>query len=44
MTKIKPFINRYNWEGIILLSRKDGQKEFEENSLTVSLNVSYAKK
>ena len=27
MTKIKPFINKYNWEGINFLSEKDDWKK-----------------
>ena len=44
MTKIKPFINKYNWEGINFPSEKDDWKKFEENNLTIAVNVLYAKK
>ena len=30
ITKIKPFINKYNWEGINYLSWKDDWKKFEK--------------
>ena len=43
-TKIKPFINRYNWEGINFPSEKDDWKKFEKNNVTIALNVLYAKK
>ena len=29
-TKIKPFINKYNWEGIKLSSEKDDWKKIEK--------------
>ena len=34
ITNIKPFINKYNWEGI----------NFEKNNVTTALNVLYTKK
>ena len=30
ITKIKPFINKYNWEGVNFLSEKDDWKKFEK--------------
>ena len=44
ITKIKPFINKYKWEGINFPSEKDDWKKFEKNNLTVILNVLYVKK
>ena len=44
ITKIKPFINKYNWKGISFPSEKDTWKKFEKNNLTIALNVLYAKK
>ena len=44
ITKIKPFINKYKWEGIHYSSEKDDQKKFEKNNVTIALNVLYAKK
>ena len=44
ITKIKPFINRYNWEVIKFPSEKDNQKKFERNNVTIALNISYVKK
>ena len=38
ITKIKPFINNYNWQGINF-----GWKRFETNDITIALNVLYAK-
>ena len=44
ITKIKPFINKYNLEGINYPSEKDDWKMFEKNYLTIAINVFYAKK
>ena len=43
-TKIKSFINKYNWEGITFISEKDYWKKFEKNNVTISLNAWYTKK
>ena len=43
-TKIKPFIDKYNWNGINYPSEKVGGKKIEKNNVTiVLLIVSYAK-
>ena len=42
--KIKPLINKYNWEGITFTSEKDDWKKFQKNNLTIALNILYAKK
>ena len=44
ITKIKPFLNRYNWEVINFPSEKDDWKKFEKNKVTIAPNVSYARK
>ena len=44
ITKIKPFINKYKWEGINFLSEKYDWKKIEKNNVTIALNVLYAKK
>ena len=44
VTKIKPFINKYNWEGINYPSQKDNWKKSEKNNVTGALNVLYTKK
>ena len=44
MTNIKPFINKYNLEGINSPSEKDDWKKFEKNNVTIALSVLYAKK
>ena len=41
MTKIKPFIDEYNWEEINFPSEKDDWKKFEKNNITITLNVLY---
>ena len=44
ITKIKPFINKYNWKEIDFPSEKDDWKKVEKNNRTIALNVLYAKK
>ena len=44
ITKIKPFINKYNWEGKNFPFKKDDWKKFEKNNAIIALNVLYAKK
>ena len=46
ITKIKPFINKYNWEGINFPSEKDDSKIkiIVKIEVTMVLNVLYAKK
>ena len=44
ITKIKPFINKYNWEGIHFPSEKDDWKKCEKNNVTIALNVLCAEK
>ena len=43
MTKIKTFIDRYNWEGINYPSEKEYWTKFDKNNLAISLNVFFAK-
>ena len=44
ITKIKPFINKYNWERINFPSKQDDQKKFEKNNVKITLDVFFAKK
>ena len=44
ITKIKPFINKYIWEGINFPPEKDDWKKFEKSNLTIVLNVLCAEK
>ena len=43
ITKIKPFINIYKWEGVNFPSQKVGWKKVEKNNITIALNLLYAK-
>ena len=42
--KIKPFIDKYNWEGINYPSEKDDWTKIKKNNLTIAFNILYAKK
>ena len=44
ITKIKPFVNKYDWEEINFPSKKDDCKNFETNCETIALNVFLLKK
>ena len=44
LTKIKPFINKYNWERINFPSEKHDWKIFLKNNVTVAFNVFMLKK
>ena len=44
ITKIKHFIDNYNWEGINCPSEKDYRKKIEKSYLAIALDVLYAKK
>ena len=37
--KIKPFIDKHNWERMNYPSEKDDWKKFEKNNLTITVNV-----
>ena len=41
ISKIKPFIRRYNWKEINLPPQKEGWKKFESNKKSIALNVLY---
>ena len=41
---MKPFINKYKWEGINFLSENHDWKRFQKKNVTIALNVLYAKK
>ena len=40
---IKPFTNKYNWKGINYPSKIDDWKRFEENDLSIAINILYTK-
>ena len=44
ITKIKPFIYKYNWEGIHFTLGKDNWKNIEKSNVAIALNVLYPKK
>ena len=44
MAKIKPFINKFELEGINFPSEKDDWKNLQKNNVAIALNVLYAKK
>ena len=44
ITKIKPFINEYKWEGVNFPSENDDWKKIEKINVTTALYVLYAKK
>ena len=44
ITKIKPFRNKYKWEGINFPSEEDDWKKFEKNNVAIALNVFMIKK
>ena len=39
VTKIKPCINKYNWEGINFPSDKDDWRNLQKNNVTIAVNV-----
>ena len=41
ISKLKPYINKYNWEGIEFLSGPKNRIKFERNNKTIALNVLY---
>ena len=43
VSHIKPFINKYNWEGINYPSKLGDWKKFEKNNPTIAINILYAK-
>ena len=43
VTKMKPFINKYKWEGRNFPSEKDDWRKYEKNNLTFAVNILYAK-
>ena len=39
ISKLKPYINRYNWEGIGFSAGPKDWKKFERNNRTIALNI-----
>ena len=44
ITKIKRFINKYNWEGINIPSEKDDWEKNGKSNVKIPVNVLHAKK
>ena len=44
ITKTKSFINKYHCKGTHFPSEKDDWKKFEQNKVTIALNILYARK
>ena len=44
ITKIKSFINKYNWDGIHFPSERKDWKKIEKNNVTIAHNVLHGKK
>ena len=44
MLNVKQFTNKYNWEGIKHLSKKEDWKRFQQNNPTIAFNVVHIKK
>ena len=43
ISKLKPYINKYNWEGINVPAGSQEWQKFEQNNNTIALNVLYVK-
>ena len=41
ISKLKPFINNYNWKNIEFPSRSENYKKFEQNNKTIAVNIFY---
>ena len=39
--KLKPYVNKYNWEGIEFPAGPKDWKKFEQNNKTIALNISF---
>ena len=39
ISKLRPYINQYNWKGIKFPSDKEDQKKFEQNNKEIALNI-----
>ena len=44
ISKLKPYFNWYNWEGIEFLARPKDWIKFERNNKTIALNISKVKR
>ena len=39
ISKLKPYINQYNWKDIKFISDKEDWKNFEQNNKEIALNI-----
>ena len=39
ISKLKPFINNYNWKDIEFPSHSKDWRKFEQNNMTIALNI-----
>ena len=44
ISKLKPYINKYNWEGINFPAGSNEWRKFEQNNDTIALNILYTEK
>ena len=44
ISKLKPYINKYNWEGINFPAGSKEWRKFEQNNETIALNILHVKK
>ena len=44
ISKLKPYINKYNWEWINFPAVSKKWRNFEQNNDTIALNILYAEK
>ena len=44
IAKVKPFMIKYNWEGIKFPLEKDNWGKFDKNNVTIALNIMCPKK
>ena len=43
ISKLKPYVNKYNWKGIKFLAEPEEWKKIEWNNKTIALNILYVK-
>ena len=43
ISKLKPYINKYNWKGIEFPARSKEWQNFEQNNKTIALNILHVK-
>ena len=43
ISKLKPYINKYNWKGIEFPAGSKEWQKYEQNNKTIALNILYVK-